>query len=108
MASTPAEYFDEKNEQLKASGAELGSINAVYQFHITGDDGGDWVIELTPDKQEVRPGVQADAACIITMKANDFMDMINGSLNSQMAFLMGKLQVKGEMALALKLQAVLG
>jgi putative sterol carrier protein len=33
--------------------------------------------------------------------------MIGGSLNPQMAFMTGKLKVKGDMSLALKLQAVL-
>ncbi len=42
------------------------------------------------------------------MTAPDFMSMIQGSLNPQMAFMTGKLRVKGDMGLALKLQSILG
>jgi putative sterol carrier protein len=108
MASTPKEFFAKKNEQLKADGGKLASINSTYQFSLSGDDGGDWVIELTENCQEVRDGSDENAACTIAMTAEDFMGLIDGSLNAQMAFMTGKLQVKGDMGLALKLQNVLG
>ena len=107
MANNPAEYFAEKGEQLKSDPGELASINSVYQFNLSGDDGGEWVIELTEANTGVREGTVDDAACVITMTDADFMSMIGGSLNPQMAFMTGKLQVQGDMALALKLQAVL-
>lgn len=107
MASTPAEYFDSKNEQLSGNAGDLASIGATYQFDLSGDDGGKWVIELTEACQEVRTGGDDSADCLISMSAADFMSMIGGSLNPQMAFMTGKLRVKGDMGLALKLQAVL-
>jgi len=108
MASNPSEFFTAKSEQLKASGGSLGSINAVYQFNLSGDDGGTWVIDLASDTKEVREGEEESAQCIISMAAPDFMSMIQGSLNPQMAFMTGKLRVKGDMGLALKLQSILG
>ena len=105
---TPAEFFDKKAAQLKEGGGSLASINSKYQFDLSGDDGGQWVIELTEACQEVRPGTEDDAACTIAMKADDFVGLIKGTLNPQMAFMTGKLQVKGDMGLALKLQNVLG
>jgi len=33
---------------------------------------------------------------------------VNGELNPMMAFMQGKIKVKGEMALALKLQSIFG
>ena len=38
------------------------------------------------------------------MKESDYLDMINGKLNGQMAFMTGKLKIAGDMGLALKLQ----
>ena len=105
--ATPTDFFNKKASQLADGGADLGSINSVYQFSISGDGGGDWIIELTPDKQEVREGVDENAQCAISMSAEDFMGMIGGTLNPQMAFMTGKLRVKGDMGLALKLQTVL-
>lgn len=107
MASTPAEFFDAKAAQIAENGAALATINATYQFNLSGDDGGEWVIKLTEEEQAVSAGADEDAQCVISMTSGDFMNMIGGSLNPQMAFMTGKLRVKGDMALALKLQAVL-
>ena len=107
MASTPTEFFAAKAEQIAENGGALASINATYQFNLSGDDGGTWVICLTDDKQSVAEGEDENAQCVISMTSGDFMGMIGGSLNPQMAFMTGKLRVKGDMALALKLQAIL-
>ena len=42
----------------------------------------------------------------ISMKESDYLDMINGKLNGQMAFMTGKLKIAGDMGLALKLQSL--
>jgi len=104
---TPAEFFAQKGAQLAESGDSLNGINATYQFNLSGDDGGAWVIALTDEKKAVADGEDENANCVISMSSSDFMSMIGGSLNPQMAFMTGKLRVKGDMALALKLQNVL-
>ena len=106
--ANPGEFFAKKNEQLKEGGGKLASIGSKYQFSLSGDGGGDWVIELTEACQEVREGAEDDSSCTIAMSATDFMGLIGGTLNPQMAFMTGKLQVEGDMGLALKLQNVLG
>ncbi len=104
---TPAEFFTKKGEQLAANPGSLSAINATYQFNLSGDDGGSWVIALTEEAQEVREGEAETAQCTISMKAEDFMAMIGGDLNPNLAFMTGKLKVAGEIGLALKLQSVL-
>jgi putative sterol carrier protein len=42
------------------------------------------------------------------MAASDFLDMVSGKLNGQMAFMTGKLKVEGDMMLAMQLGNVLG
>ncbi len=108
MASNPSEFFKTKAEQLQEGGGALDGINAIYQFNLSGDDGGSWVIDLASDAKGVREGEEDTAQCVISMTAPDFMSMIQGSLNPQMAFMTGKLRVKGDMGLALKLQSILG
>ncbi len=44
----------------------------------------------------------------ILMADNDFVDLMEGKLNATSAFMAGKLKVKGDMSLAMKLQSVIG
>ena len=53
---------------------------------------------------EVQTGTHASPNITITMKVSDYLDMVNGKLNGQMAFMTGKLKIAGDMGLALKLQ----
>ena len=43
----------------------------------------------------------------ITMKDEDFVKLMNGELNGQVAFMSGKLKFKGSMSTAMKLQGLL-
>ena len=40
------------------------------------------------------------------MAASDYLDMVNGKLNPQMAFMSGKLKIAGDMGLAMKMQQI--
>ena len=84
------------------------AANAVYQFNIDGDNGGTWVVDLTKDADFVTEGEIDDAQCMITMKESDFVDLWTGKLGGPQAFMMGKLKIKGDMGLAMKLQSFLG
>ncbi len=106
--NTAKEVFDTHlPTRLKAKADVLSKINAKYKFVISGDGGGTWVVDLTTPGGQVSAG-DAQANCTITMAAKDFVDLINGKLNGQMAFMTGKLKVAGDMGLAMKLQQVLG
>jgi putative sterol carrier protein len=106
---TPKSIFEERiPSRLRNNPDRTKGINAIYQFKITGENGGDWVVDLTQSPGEVRAGSDANAKCTITVGDQDFVDIVTGKLNGQMAFMAGKLKVSGDMSLALKLGAVLG
>ena len=67
------------------------------QYHFT----------VANDAIDVKPGKHAAPNITLTMKESDYLDMINGKLNGQMAFMTGKLKVAGDMGLALKMQGLL-
>lgn len=48
------------------------------------------------------------AEVTLRLSAGDLQEILNGSLNPQMAFMSGRLQVDGNMALAMQLADVLG
>lgn len=92
--------------RLQAKPDVVTKINSTYKFIITGDEGGTWVIDLTKPGGAITAG-DSDAKCTITMASGDFVELINGKMNPQMAFMSGKLKVAGDMSLALKLGSLL-
>lgn len=105
---TPKEFFENTvAERLKSNPAEAKQINAVYQFELSGEGGGTWVVDLKSDPPSVKAGPSPDAQCTISMSAQDFMAVVEGKLNAQMAFMQGKLKIKGDMGLAMKLNKIL-
>ncbi len=49
-----------------------------------------------------------DAACVVQVSATDMLELLQGKLNPMTAFMFGKLKVKGDMGVAMKLQSFLG
>lgn len=48
-----------------------------------------------------------DAACTISTDMDTFIALKNGELNPMMAVMSGKIQIKGDMGLAMKLQSLI-
>jgi hypothetical protein len=94
-------------ERLQAKPDVVKKIDAVYQFNISGPTGGAWSIDCTAGGA-IAPGTAAAARCTVAMSDTDFLAVVNGKLNAQMAFMSGKLRIQGDMALAMKLQQLLG
>ncbi len=106
--TTPATVFEKMGEKFKNDPGQVTGIDAVYQFKVTGDDGGDWFADLTGETPSVSPGEHASPGCTITVAGQDLVDITTGKLSGQMAFMTGKLKIQGDMGLAMKLQKILG
>lgn len=105
---TPKEYFDTKvPENLKVKAEKISTINAIYEFQIKGPNGGTWTLDLTVPGGQVSDSSSGKANCTVTMEDENFVKMVTGNLNPQMAFMTGKLKVAGNMGLALKLTNIL-
>ncbi|CAI9610277.1 unnamed protein product [Staurois parvus] len=85
------------------------SVQGVYQFILSGAEQGTWYLDLKNDKGAVgkgEPSVKADV--VMSLDSEDFVKMFTGKLKPTMAFMAGKLKIKGNMALAMKLEALMG
>lgn len=105
---TVKEIFEERIPNgIKEDPDKAKAINAIYQFKVTGDEACDYYVDLTADPPAVAEGVNEGAKCTITVGDADFIDVVTGKLNAQMAFMSGKLKIAGDMSLAMKLGTVL-
>lgn len=108
MYQSPKAVFEEKiATKLKTEPAKGKAINAKVNFAITGDQGGTWLLDCSADPATIVAGEAPDAAVTVTMTDIDFVMLANGQLKPEMAFLTGKLKVKGNMSLAIKLGQIL-
>lgn len=62
------------------------------------------VIDGTGDSNVVSTNDQ-EVDCTIVVSIDDLESLVNGSLNPMGAFMMGKIKVKGDMGVAMKLQS---
>uniref|UniRef100_W5K7X2 Hydroxysteroid dehydrogenase-like protein 2 n=1 Tax=Astyanax mexicanus TaxID=7994 RepID=W5K7X2_ASTMX len=93
-----------------------GSLNAelvkttqgVYQFDLSGEHPGVWYIDLKNGSGSMGSGEPPSKADVLmNLDSDTFIKMFTGSLKPTMAFMSGKLKIKGDMALALKLEKLM-
>lgn len=104
----PKEIFETQIAARLASptgAAKAKEIDAIYQFNVTGENGGEWVVDLKTCT--VSAGTVAAADCTITVASTDFVNLVQGKVPGPQLFMMGKLQIAGNMGLAMKLGSVL-
>ncbi|MGA9192960.1 MAG: SCP2 sterol-binding domain-containing protein [Anaerolineales bacterium] len=78
-------------------------VEAVVQYHLTGDQGGDWVVRIGGGACQVEEGNAEAPNLTLTAEASDYLAIITGKLNAMGAFAEGKLKLKGDLPLAMKL-----
>jgi putative sterol carrier protein len=98
------EIFKQMPTQFNADAAK--GMNSVIQFNLTGDGGGTYHVAIKDGACSVAEGAHASPNMTMTMAAQDYVDMITGKLNGQMAFMSGKLKIAGDMSLAMKMQTL--
>jgi len=102
---TPKEFF-EKVLPSKFDANKAAGVDAVIQMNITGPNGGDWIVIIKDQKLEVQQGIHPSPSISIRMADTDYMDMVNGKLSGERAFMTGKLKFRGTMAVGMKLKEI--
>ena len=98
---TVQETFDAMPGRFRADKAS--GTNATIQYEISGDGGGTWNAVIKDGSYAVSQGAAASPSLTLQMSAQDWLDMLSGKQSGQMLFMSGKLKIKGDMGLAMKL-----
>ena len=93
-------FFEKLEPKLNLKPELLSGMDCHYQF-VVGDFACNVLIK--DGKAAVTQGMAPSPDCTVTLTENDFIDILTGKLNGQMAFLTGKLKVTGDIGPALKL-----
>ncbi|MFD1426373.1 putative sterol carrier protein [Kroppenstedtia sanguinis] len=100
IQETITQLTDKMNQEPEG----IQGIEAVYQFDV--EDSGIHQVRLTEGSAEYRTGEEWTADCILTMKEANFTKLSAGDLDPTTAFITGKLKVKGNLSLAVRLQSL--
>ncbi|HEU5193779.1 MAG TPA: SCP2 sterol-binding domain-containing protein [Methylomirabilota bacterium] len=98
---TVRESFEAMPSRFRADKA--AGTNATIQYDISGDGGGTWNAVIKDGTCTVNSGAAASPNLTLMISAQDWVDMLSGKQSGQMLFMSGKLKVKGDMGLAMKL-----
>jgi len=79
---------------------ESGGFDRSVKF----DTGGDGVIVINGNTISTSDG---PADCTIKLSLSDFEDLLSGDLSPTTAFMTGKIQIEGDMSVAMSLQQLL-
>ena len=104
--ATVKETFDLMASRFKPEKA--AGLSAVIQYEISGEGGGTWNATIKDGKCSVASGAATTPNLTLTMSGQDWLDMLAGKLSGQMAFMAGKLKLKGDMGLAMKMGGMFG
>ncbi len=103
-----SELFSLMEKRLKEHPETVTDFNAIYQFDLSGKEEATYQLHLKEGAAKVVEGEAEPADCQIQMSSEDFKELLAGKLNATSAFMFGKLKIKGNMGLAMKLQSLLG
>lgn len=101
------EVFEMIDAALKHDPSATKGKEGVFEFQLKDDEDGTYQIIIDNDGARAVKGAEEKAACTLIVSTDDFRQMVDGTLNPTAAFMGGKLKIKGNMGLALKLQTIL-
>jgi NAD(P)-dependent dehydrogenase (short-subunit alcohol dehydrogenase family)/putative sterol carrier protein len=76
---------------------KAAGVDVVFQFDITGTNGGSWYATVKDGTCEVTEGSHSSPTTTIEMGDDNFVKMISGELNAMSAYTSGKLKIRGDL-----------
>ena len=100
-SSTPQEVFDAMAKNFQTQKAK--GVHIRYQFDLSGPNGGDWFIDVNDGKFKMARGKIDHPNVTLVASDKDWVALSNGQLGGTWAFVTGRLKIRGDHALAKKL-----
>jgi predicted lipid carrier protein YhbT len=91
-----------------AAGERVAALEGRCRLVVTGPDGGSWVFSCRHPVEVIADGEVSQVDCTVTVSGDDLVAWARGGLNPQVAFVTGRIKVRGDGCLALRLAEFLG
>lgn len=102
--TTVKELFQSLPSKLDKEAAE--DLDAVYQFDLKGAQGGQYQLRVQNGTCVVEEGIHADPHVTLSMAGEDCMKVLNGQLSGPAIVMSGRLQISGDVGLAMQLKSL--
>jgi putative sterol carrier protein len=105
MPQTAREFFEDLKARTADGSERTRGLTASYRFDVDGT--GSWRVDVDDGSISVSES-DAPADCVIAVPEGLLLRIVRGEQSPMGAFLMGKIRVEGDAALAMRLKDLLG
>ena len=102
MELGPSDYIKVMPERFLADKA--GDMRAVIVFDLSGEDGGTWTVRIGGGHCSVARGADPAADSTIVMSTEDFVGVCTGRVRAMVAFLSGRIRIRGDINKVMRLR----
>ncbi|HSL02625.1 MAG TPA: SCP2 sterol-binding domain-containing protein [Nitrospiraceae bacterium] len=102
--TTVKEFFQFLPGQLDSDAAE--DLDAVYQFDLSGAQGGQYILTIRDGACQIAEGMHADPHVVLSMAGEDCIKVLTGQLSGTAVAMSGRLKISGDIGLAMQLKAL--
>ena len=100
-ASNPREWFDTIDKRFDPHAAR--GLNTVFQFQLSGEEGGNWHIEVKDGCCKAVEGIHGLPTVTMKLSAENYVKLAQGDVNGMMLYLKGRMKIEGNRGSSIKL-----
>ena len=101
---TPGQVIGAMPEYFQPEKA--GNTNATIQFDLSGEQAGKWFLKVADGQASANEGQVENPNLTLLADGRDAVKIFTGKMDPTAAFMSGKLKVKGDMGLAMRMQSM--
>ena len=102
--TTVKEFFQLLPGRLDSDAAE--DLDAVYQFDLSGAQGGQYILTIREGSCRITEGMHADPHVVLSMAGEDCLKVLTGQLSGPAAAMSGRIKISGDIGLAMQLKGL--